>query len=224
MSFWRAKDNSPKACEEAVENKALSEFEKCREDIVYFANEYVMIPDPQAGLIPVTLNEYQEKLLKEFAGSGKVVSLASRQKGKSTAGLLAVLHSLVFDRDQNIGVRPLASNFGADLITYIFDMLTALPFNFQPTIISYSNKEIVFDNGNKILILTNNIRGYSLNFLYADEPAFDMNFSDFWHNIAPCLMDAKVLMSSTPASLTGLFENICHIAKTGNSQFRYVGQ
>jgi hypothetical protein len=69
----------------------LEEYLKCKEDIVYFAENYFKIVSIDEGEINIPLYEFQKRMLKAFVGDDEdprksVVCLSSRQIGKCVSG------------------------------------------------------------------------------------------------------------------------------------------
>ena len=61
--------------------KELSEFKKCRKDIVHFANEYVQLMTPK-GIGHIQLYPFQEKMLLNYQSGKNNIVVGSRQIGK----------------------------------------------------------------------------------------------------------------------------------------------
>lgn len=69
-----------------MSKKRLQEYIRCKEDILYFAENYFKITTIDDGKITIPLRRYQKKMLKAFHQPTKdrkhVVCTASRQSGK----------------------------------------------------------------------------------------------------------------------------------------------
>ena len=61
-------------------NLELSEFKKCRKDIIYFANKYVQLMTPN-GIGPIELYPYQETMLLNYQHNKNNIVVGSRQIG-----------------------------------------------------------------------------------------------------------------------------------------------
>lgn len=60
----------------------ISELSKCANDIIYFANNYCYCMQGSSGYQPLTLRDYQEKMLKSYVDNRFSICCASRQIGK----------------------------------------------------------------------------------------------------------------------------------------------
>lgn len=60
----------------------IAEIQKCKDDIIYFAENYFFINDVDDGLVKIKLYPAQRRILKAFAKNRFVVVNASRQIGK----------------------------------------------------------------------------------------------------------------------------------------------
>lgn len=60
--------------------------EKCKKDILHFAENYFYIVDPDEGKVLIPLFKYQKKLLKSFRKNRYNIVLSSRQSGKCFTG------------------------------------------------------------------------------------------------------------------------------------------
>jgi hypothetical protein len=82
----------------------LIEFVKCKDDPVYFANNYVKIVTLDEGLQTFKPYHFQEKLINNFHNHRFNICKMPRQTGKSTTVVSYLLHYLVFNDSVNIGI------------------------------------------------------------------------------------------------------------------------
>lgn len=61
------------------------DIKKCKEDLLYFAQNFFYIIDPDIGKVKIKLYNYQKRMLKKLRDNKRVVLLASRQCGKALA-------------------------------------------------------------------------------------------------------------------------------------------
>jgi hypothetical protein len=73
----------------------MVEFNKCKNDPIYFAERYIKIVHVDKGLIPIRLYDYQEEIIEKFQGNRNVIVLTGRQQGKclSADSLILVRNS-----------------------------------------------------------------------------------------------------------------------------------
>ena len=80
------------------------EFLKCKEDPVYFANNYIKIVSLDEGLTQFHPYHFQEKLINRFHENRFNICKMPRQTGKSTTVVSYLLHYAVFNDSVNIGI------------------------------------------------------------------------------------------------------------------------
>ena len=77
---------------------------KCKEDPVYFANNYIKIVSLDEGLTQFHPYPFQEKLISNFHSNRFNICKMPRQTGKSTTVVSYLLHYAVFNDSVNIGI------------------------------------------------------------------------------------------------------------------------
>ena len=82
----------------------IREFMKCKQDPVYFANNYVKIISLDEGLTQFHPYHFQEKLINNFHNNRFNICKMPRQTGKSTTVVSYLLHYAVFNDSVNIGI------------------------------------------------------------------------------------------------------------------------
>ena len=63
----------------------VNDLKQCKEDLLYFAENFFYIIDPDKGKVQIELFEYQKKALNTLLNNRQVILLASRQVGKALA-------------------------------------------------------------------------------------------------------------------------------------------
>ena len=84
--------------------KELDEFQKCRDDVVYFAKNYIKIVNVDRGLINFELWPYQENLLRSFANNRFVICKFPRQTGKTSCVVAYILWYILFNKNVNVAI------------------------------------------------------------------------------------------------------------------------
>ena len=82
----------------------IEEYIKCREDPVYFVQNYVKIVTLDHGLQPFKTYDFQEKLINNFHNHRFNICKMPRQTGKSTTCVSYLLHYAIFNDSVNIGI------------------------------------------------------------------------------------------------------------------------
>lgn len=208
----------------------LAEIQKCREDIVYFAEKYVIINDIFSSGIPFIPHPYQVKLLRFLQNNNYAICKMQRQSGKTLCGLVAVLHELLFGEQRAIGIN----SFKVEASRSIFDKLklyySYLPHWMAAKIVCNNNERFQLVNGSSVEIITpgSSFTGKTFDTILLDEYAFlfgknalilDDNeqqellekidlkklkeYKDFWSVLLPIInrcKNSRILILSTIAS------------------------
>ena len=82
----------------------IEEFIKCKQDPVYFAQNYIKIVNVDEGLVPFKMWKFQEGLIRKFHENRFNICMMPRQTGKSTTSVSYLLHYAVFNDNVNIGI------------------------------------------------------------------------------------------------------------------------
>ena len=194
-----------------------SELEKCKDDILYFAENYFYVLNLDRGKEKIQLYSAQKRILKKMRDNRFFVLLASRQTGKSTIMTIFLLWTALFFNDQRI---LLVANKEATAIEIFGRIRMAYEFipNWLKSPISetYGKTGMDLENGSRIQISTTTgtaARGQSVNILVIDEAAFieEHLMDPFWSSVFPIIsssMKSKVFMCSTPNGTGNLFHKI----------------
>ena len=191
----------------------MSEFKKCKNDILYFAKKYVYV---QSVVYGNQLYSYDyplmTDLLTKMTNHSKIIGFKARQVGMSTAEVLYALWRITFFDD--IRITFLAHNSAcAQRIQKLFcSMRSSLPDWLRTELLPQRNNCMELEFVNHCSIVTRPLTdGYrSVNSLFAtheeyifDEAAFAdrsafVNFVDY---IEDSLTTQRIFMFSTPAKI-----------------------
>ena len=127
------------------------EFVKCKEDPVYFAQNYVKIVTLDAGLQPFKTYDFQEKLINNFHNHRFNICKMPRQTGKSTTVVSFLLHYAVFNDNVNIGILANKAATARELLDRLQTAYENLPKWMQQGIIAWNKGSLELENGSKIL-------------------------------------------------------------------------
>ena len=130
----------------------IEEYIKCREDPVYFAQNYVQIVTLDHGLQPFKTYDFQEKLINNFHNHRFNICKMPRQTGKSTTCVSYLLHYAIFNDSVNIGILANKATTARELLQdYNFAAYENLPKWMQQGILVWNKGNIELENGSKIL-------------------------------------------------------------------------
>ena len=202
------------------------EFLKCKEDPVYFANNYMKIVSLDEGLVQFKPYDFQEKLINNFHENRFNICKMPRQTGKSTTSVSYLLHYCVFNDSVNIGILANKAATARDLLGRLQTAYENLPKWMQQGIISWNKGSLELENGSKILAASTSasaVRGMSFNILFLDEFAFVPNHiaEAFFSSVYPTITSGKttkVIMVSTPHGMNH-FYRYWHDAERGKNEY-----
>ena len=202
------------------------EFIRCKDDPVYFANNYVKIVSLDEGLVPFSPYHFQEKLINNFHKNRFNICKMPRQTGKSTTVVSYLLHYLIFNDSVNIGILANKAATARELLGRLATAYENLPKWMQQGIIAWNKGNIELENGSKILAASTSasaVRGMSFNILFLDEFAFVPNHiaDSFFASVYPTITSGKstkVIMVSTPHGMNH-FYRMWHDAERGQNEY-----
>ena len=191
----------------------IEEFLKCKEDPVYFANNYVKIVTLDHGLQPFRTYDFQEKLINNFHNNRFNICKMPRQTGKSTTCVSYLLHYAIFNSSVNIGILANKATTARELLARLATAYENLPKWMQQGILVWNKGNIELENGSKILAASTSasaVRGMSFNILFLDEFAFVPNHvaDAFFASVYPTITSGKstkVIIVSTPHGMNHFY-------------------
>jgi hypothetical protein len=194
----------------------ITELRRCSESAIYFVKNYCQIQHPVRGNIPFALYPYQERMLTAFQENKLVVTLASRQVGKSQVASAFLLWFAIFHFDKTVLIASNKNDNAMEMVLRIKFMYEHLPHWLKPGLNDdgYNKHAIGFDNGSRIISTAtseNSGRGLSISLLFLDEFAFvrDQVQEAFWTSMAPTLATGgSCIIASTPNGDSNLFAQL----------------
>ena len=204
----------------------ILEFMKCKEDPVYFARKYIKIVSLDSGLVPFSLYDFQEKLIRNFHESRFNICKMPRQTGKSTTCVSYLLHYAVFNDNVNIAILANKASTARDLLGRLQLAYENLPKWMQQGIIAWNKGSLELENGSKISANSTSssaVRGGSYNVIFLDEFAFIPNHiaDDFFASVYPTIssgQSTKVIIVSTPRGMNH-FYRMWHDSERGKNEY-----
>ena len=86
------------------EKNVVLEFIKCRDDILYFIENYVKIVSLDDGLILFKPFEFQKQIIKTYQDNRFSIVMMPRHMGKSTVTAAFLLHAAIFNKNYEIAI------------------------------------------------------------------------------------------------------------------------
>ena len=204
----------------------ILEFMKCKDDPVYFARKYIKIVSLDSGLVPFSLYDFQEKLIRNFHESRFNICKMPRQTGKSTTCVSYLLHYAVFNDNVNIAILANKASTARDLLGRLQLAYENLPKWMQQGILAWNKGSRELENGSKILAASTSasaVRGGSYNVIFLDEFAFIPNHiaDQFFASVYPTISSGqrtKVIVVSTPHGMNH-FYRMWHDAERDKNEY-----
>ena len=204
----------------------ILEFMKCKEDPVYFANNYIKIVSLDEGLTQFHPYHFQEKLINNFHENRFNICKMPRQTGKSTTVVSYLLHYAVFNDSVNIGILANKAATARELLGRLQTAYENLPKWMQQGIVAWNKGSLELENGSKILAASTSasaVRGMSFNILFLDEFAFVPNHvaDSFFASVYPTITsgkNTKVIIVSTPHGMNH-FYRMWHDAEKKKNEY-----
>lgn len=161
----------------------LSEYQRCKEDLIYFIQNYVMIPTP-GGDQHFNLYDRQKEYLDFIEKEKHTIILKSRQVGASTCIQAWCTWVCTFYENAIIGVVSKSGSESSDFAKKTMDMIDKLPMWLQPEFKKRTQQSFILRNGCEFHAAAvspvnpeNCLRGKSLTCAIIDECAF-VNYMD----------------------------------------------
>jgi hypothetical protein len=221
----------------SIEDLIRIQYDRCKNDPVYFIKNFCYIRNPDVGKEKFNLYPFQEKLLRIIVKGDKhsnIIINKSRQLGISTLMAAYCVWEIVFKPDREILViatkRDVAINL-IDKVKYMYDNLPPYLLGDSKhrsgkrgdNIESYNKQSIVLKNKSKIFAVAASSdagRSYSPNLLIIDEAAHIEDIDTIYTSIKPALTVAgRCIALSSPKGQSNWFYRTFKGAQLGRNTF-----
>ncbi len=206
--------------------ETLQEYVKCKDDPLYFVENYVQIIHVDKGLVPFEMYDYQKDMIQKFNDNRFVICKMPRQTGKSTTIIAFLLHYLLFNESVNIAMLANKGATARELLSRLQLAYEHLPKWLQQGVVIWNKGNIEVENGSKVVAAATSssaVRGSSFNIIFLDEFAHvPQNIAEsFFTSVYPTISSGestKVLIVSTPLGLN-MFYKMWVEAEEGRSDY-----
>lgn len=201
----------------------VEELRRCKEDIIYFAENFFFIVSLDRGKEKIQLYEAQKRVLRSFVADRNVIVCSSRQIGKSTMLTVFSLWMVCFHDDYRAAIVANKENTAINIFKRIRMAYEQLPNYIKPGVKDYGKTGMTLGNDSSIVVSTTtatSIRGDSLNCVLLDEAAHiePHLIEEFWSSVIPTVSSgkkSKILVVSTPKGVGNKFYEIYSGAESG---------
>ena len=196
----------PLAYQHDFSQEEIEEYIKCKNDPVYFIENYVKIITLDSGLQPFKLYDCQKKKVDCIMNNRRVVLMEGRQQGKTVTSAACILHYTIFEEDKTVAIMANKSAAAREVLNRYQIMYENLPIWMQQGVKTWYKGDVELENNSKVLTAATTaaaIRGKSVNWLYIDEAAIIPNnvADEFFTSVYPTISageTTKILLTSTP--------------------------
>jgi len=183
---------------------------KSRDDIEYFAENFVKINHLVRGLTAIKLNDFQKQVIHDFTSKKIFFTPGPRQKGKTTIAAIILLHQALFNEYRTSIIFARNKVATDSILKGIVDMYDNLPdFMRVSSIIKHNKSKIKFENYCSIISAGKNVdysRGMAISIVYIDESEWfdnlDAVMNDLYPTIASVNYSRLFALSSTHTGAT----------------------
>ena len=208
---------------ESKQQEYIQEIMGCKHDIIYFAEKFFTIISPAKGKHLIELYPKQKKLLRAMVDEKRLISLASRQVGKTTTYTIYALHQTIFYPEQGVLIAANKKDTALEILGRIQMAYECLPGWLKPGLIEYNKGKVKFANLSTIQGVatgSSSARGSSAKILILDEFSFVPNniCREFWNSVYPVISsskDSKVIVVSTPNGVGNLYHSLWEKSQNG---------
>ena len=196
----------PLAYEHDFSEEEIREYVKCKNDPIYFIENYVKIITLDKGLQPFKLYDCQKEKVDVIMNNRRVVLMEGRQQGKTVTAAACILHYTIFEEDKTVAIMANKSAAAREVLNRYQIMFENLPIWMQQGVRTWNKGDVELENNSKVLTAATTaaaIRGKSVNWLYIDEAAIIPNniADEFFTSVYPTISageTTKILLTSTP--------------------------
>jgi hypothetical protein len=184
----------------------IDELKKCRESVIYFAENYCNINTIDGGQHLIDLFSWQKMELLNWTHQKQSNTCCSRQIGASTIQTIFALHQAIFNKGHKVVILTNREQMAKEMKDRIKRIYRNLPHWMKSGVPSFSKNRMDFCNESVISCNTTNtddIRGQTVNTLIIDNIDYtDTSYTtDIFCSILPMVSahkKSKIIICGTP--------------------------
>ena len=184
----------------------IEEYLKCKDDVVYFIENYCHIITLDQGLQKFKLYDCQKRKVDFIMGERKAILMEGRQQGKTVTAAACILHYTIFNDDKTVAIMANKTAAAREVLSRYQIMYENLPVWMQQGVKTWNKGNVDLENNSVVFTsatTASGIRGKSVNWLYIDEAAIIPNniADEFFASVYPTISageTTKILLTSTP--------------------------
>ena len=126
-------------------SEQVREILKCREDPIYFIENYCYIVSLDRGLILFKLYECQREKVDVIMNNRKVILMEGRQQGKTITSAACILHYTIFSSNKTVAILANKSTAAREVLSRYQIMYENLPLWMQQGIKTWNKGDVELD-------------------------------------------------------------------------------
>jgi hypothetical protein len=196
-------------------DEQLDELERCKNDPIYFIENYAKIVSLDKGIVPFKMFEYQKTFVRTVHSSTRVISKWFRQSGKSTSAAGYIAWLVLFSKEKKTAcILANKLTTAKEIFGRTQFIVENCPKWMQRGVKEWSKTSFKFENESTVFCAATSpsaVRGQSLNFCLCDEFAFlSPNLAEeFIASVFPTLSSSessKLIIVSTPKGMNHYYK------------------
>ena len=217
----------PIAYQHDFTKEQIRELIKCKEDPIYFIENYCQIVTLDKGLQPFLLYECQKRKVDFIMNNRQTILMEGRQQGKTVTAAACILHYTIFNESKTVAILANKTTAAREVLARYQIMYEGLPLWMQQGVKTWNKGNVDLENGSVVFTsatTSSGIRGKSVNWLYIDEAAIIPNniADEFFTAVYPTISageTTKILLTSTPLGYNH-FWKFWNESKEGKNGFK----
>jgi len=204
----------------------VDEFNRCKEDPIYFVSNYIKVTHPVRGLVKFKLYGFQRRIMNDLGEHRFNILRKFRQAGCTTIASAYSLWIVLFNKHKSVVILSKGDAESTEVLDRIKLMYEELPSYFQPGI-AEDNKHTLKLNTNSVIKSrpSGKQSGRSLagSFLIIDEAAFIENIDTIWAAVYPIISTGgRAFVLSTVNGMGNWYEETYNAAREGINSFNPI--
>jgi hypothetical protein len=182
----------------------MNEFQKCKNDPVYFINTYVKLDNLER---PIKLYDHQEKLIQQYQLNKFTICTAPRGSGKTIVGIAYILHYMLFNYGVSVGMVSATQAMARQKLNKLKEMYRNLPKWLRCGVIKDTDSLLVLGNYSLAMMerySNSPLSDSSYDLIFIDQfSSIDKKFLNFWNINSPRVFSrrtTKIIVVSTDFS------------------------
>jgi hypothetical protein len=204
----------------------VTEYIKCKNDPIYFIENYVKVVSLDHGAVLCKLYPYQKRTILAMHNNRMILAKLFRQAGKSTVCAAYIAWYITFNEFKTAAILANKASIAKEIFSRVQFMLECLPKFLAQGVMEWNKTSLELENGSKCFCAASSpssIRGKSINLLLCDEFAHLSNnlSEEFISSVFPTIsasQESKLIIVSTPKGLNA-FHKLWSEAESGLNGF-----